>query len=436
MNQDFSELYRYYGFYENELRQNILGFWLPRCEDREAGGFVNCFDNCGRQLLSYDKYTWSQGRFVWLFSRLACTSAPMFNWEEREEFLRLAGQGAAFLMQHCLLGPEDYRCTFLMERDGTAKRTEPGAPLDRSIYADCFAILGLAMYSYAAHTPEAYQFAKKLYCSAVARVRARNFNTLPYPLSAQYRAHGIPMIFSNVTRELYRAAELLDKAFAPALLEDLEGFTTDVLEHFTDRNDRIHEVIYADNRELLQILGQHMNPGHTLEDVWFELDSAQLLGKQALWNEKLYRICKQALASGWDEEYGGLLHFCAMQGGAPDGDTTGVADEPMTRQLAGWGDKLWWVHSEALYTTLRCALETGDAAFWQWHEKIFTYTYQTFPYRDPEIREWTQICTREGRPQDKVVALPVKDPFHIARNLILSIELLSQTLSAHAGIRM
>ena len=57
MNLNFSELYRYYGFYQNELRQNILGFWLPRCEDRMFGGFVNCFDNCGKQLMSYDKYT-------------------------------------------------------------------------------------------------------------------------------------------------------------------------------------------------------------------------------------------------------------------------------------------------------------------------------------------------------------------------------------------
>ena len=81
------------------------------------GGFVNCFDNCGKQLMSYDKYTWSQGRFLWLFSRLACTPAPMFNQTERQEFLRLARQDAAFLMEHCLLAPDDWRCTFLMERE-------------------------------------------------------------------------------------------------------------------------------------------------------------------------------------------------------------------------------------------------------------------------------------------------------------------------------
>ena len=45
---------------------------------------------------------------------------------------------------------------------------------------------------------------------------------------------------------------------------------------------------------------------------------------------------------------------------------------------------------------------------------------------DRSIGEWIQILTREGRPQEKVVALPVKDPFHIIRNLLLICELLSE----------
>ena len=42
------------------------------------------------------------------------------------------------------------------------------------------------------------------------------------------------------------------------------------------------------------------------------------------------------------------------------------------------------------------------------------------------MREWIQIRTREGYPQEKVVALPVKDPYHIIRNVILIIELLEE----------
>ena len=43
------------GFYENELVNNFLSFWLPRCEDKENGGFLNCFDNKGEHLVSKNK---------------------------------------------------------------------------------------------------------------------------------------------------------------------------------------------------------------------------------------------------------------------------------------------------------------------------------------------------------------------------------------------
>lgn len=422
---DPGNVYCLYGFYQNELRQNMLGFWLPRCEDKEHGGFVNCFDNRGENLVSHDKYTWSQGRFVWMFARLAVTPAPMFSDAERQEFLRLAKNGADFLMKHCLMGADDWRCVFLMERDGTPKEVTPGAPLDMSIYADCFAVLGLGMYAYASGDKAAYVFAKKLYGSIVDRVEAGQFNTLPYPLSACYRAHGIPMILDNTARELYRAAEKLDPDYAPELKADMLRFASDVLDHFVDEQNCMHEVIHSDNTMFPQILGQHMNPGHTIEDVWFLLDAAEICEKPE-WKEKIYAIAKRALESGWDQEFGGILHFSGLMGGEPVGDLAGVEEETMTKQLSGWADKLWWIHSEALYSTLRCYFTSEDPVFLDWHDKVFDYTYQTFPNPDPNVREWIQIRCQDGQPQEKVVALPVKDPFHICRNLILIIELLAK----------
>ena len=176
---DHNKLYTMFGFYENELKANILHYWLKRCEDREYGGFVNCYTNDGKELFSYDKFTWSQGRFVWMFAKLADTEAPVFDKEEREKLLSLARQGAYFLMEHCLMEEDDWRCVFLMERDGTPKEVEPGAPLDMSIYADCFVIAGVGMYAAASGDMKAYRFAKRLYDSAVDRVERDEFNTLP-----------------------------------------------------------------------------------------------------------------------------------------------------------------------------------------------------------------------------------------------------------------
>jgi N-acylglucosamine 2-epimerase len=71
---------------------------------------------------------------------------------------------------------------------------------------------------------------------------------------------------------------------------------------------------------------------------------------------------------------------------------------------------------------------TGEERYWRLYNQVHEYTFATFPHPDPEIGEWIQIRDREGKPESKVVALPVKDPFHIARNLILIIQLLEQAL--------
>ena len=222
---------------------------------------------------------------------------------------------------------------------------------------------------------------------------------------------------------MYQAAQALSPEDCPALREQLRAFASDVLLHFIDKDHLIREVISADRTFFPRILGRHINPGHSLEDAWFEMDAAAICGEA--WEEQLLAVVRATLNAGWDKEYGGLLHFAGLTGGKPDGDRTGVEDEPMTAQLAGWGDKLWWVHSEALYCTLRCYFTSeGDEDFLVWHERIAEYTLRRFRNPDPAVREWIQILARDGTPQEKVVALPVKDPFHITRNLILMIELL------------
>ena len=83
------------------------------------------------------------------------------------------------------------------------------------------------------------------------------------------------------------------------------------------------------------------------------------------------------------------------------------------------------MHSETLYASLLFHAVTGDDKFMEIHDKVLDYVEKHFINPDRKTGEWIQILTREGLPQDKVVALPVKDPFHITRNLLLICELLA-----------
>lgn len=77
-----------------------------------------------------------------------------------------------------------------------------------------------------------------------------------------------------------------------------------------------------------------------------------------------------------------------------------------------------------LYALMLAYELSGDADICGLYEKAHRYTFATFPHSDPVVGEWIQIRDRYGRPSDKVVALPVKDPFHILRNFFMAVELL------------
>lgn len=413
------------GFYENELINNLLAFWLPRCVDKENGGFFNCFNNAGDRLVSKDKYTWSQGRFVWIFAKLAGMQSNTFARVQREIFQALSLNGCEFLRAHCLLGPEDWRCAFLLDDAGKAKQVSGYEALDLSVYADCFVVTGFARYARVSGDRDVWAFVRSLYDSILARIEVGAYNTLPYPLSPVYRAHGIPMILTNITCEMHGAATLLEPAMTGALKEKLRIFTRDILSHFVDESGALREIISADNSFINNPLGQHINPGHTLEDMWFVIEAMDIL-EETGWLDQIARIVRRTLDLGWDRTYGGILHFAPLEGCSLNNSAGEAEGEPMLQLIrSDWGSKLWWVHSEALYTTLLLYDRTGDASFFEMHKKIADYTFTHFPNADPEIREWTQILARDGTPQDKVVALPVKDPFHIIRNVAQIIELLT-----------
>ncbi len=141
---------------------------------------------------------------------------------------------------------------------------------------------------------------------------------------------------------------------------------------------------------------------------------------------KAGEITKNALRLGWDEEFGGILHYCTDDKSKLKSDAIPPENEPIYFQvLNGCDDKLWWPHSEALYATLLFYNITNDKDFLLWYNTIKEYTFKTFPNDNKVVREWVQIRKRNGSFEEKVVALPVKAPYHITRNFMLIIEMLN-----------
>jgi N-acylglucosamine 2-epimerase len=176
------------------------------------------------------------------------------------------------------------------------------------------------------------------------------------------------------------------------------------------------------------LLARQRTPGHVLEACWFLLDAADTIATDALPASGLLDlahlgdIAAFSFDLGWDQEQGGLLRYVDKDSGEPRGRRIGD-DRYEDLVVRTWDTKLWWPNAEALYTMLLLGLRTGREGLLEGHACLHAYVTATFPAGPG--REWIQIRDRAGRPLDQTVALPVKDPFHVARALLLSVELLA-----------
>ena len=404
-------------FYKKELYDSVLPFWEKYTKDTEYGGVFTCFSNNGGEMLSEDKYIWSQGRMLFVLSRILKHAA--IDEKRLAELSALADKTCEFLIRVSRL--ENGNCVFLTDRAGNKKLS--GGVLDASFYADCFVILGTAEYAAYKKDYDALAFSLDLYLHTRERVATGNLRTDPYPVPSGYRTHGITMIMTNTARTLADAMDCLCHPDAPVISNQAYEYAKDTLDSFTDENDILHEMVRLDGTfDTDSQIGRYVNPGHTIEDCWFmESEFVKYSDKERY--EKTKRVLKNALRLGWDAEYGGIRLFADMQGGAPHGTVPDPTEPMLKKTTEDNGSKLWWVHSEALYSTL---LFGQDEEIFSWYGKIKEYTFATFPNRENDRGEWIQIRARNGKPENRVVALPVKDPFHIMRNMLLIIELLEK----------
>jgi N-acylglucosamine 2-epimerase len=377
-----------YSRYRTLLLDHVVPFWFRYGIDWQDGGVLSCIREDG-SLVSGDKFLWSQARSVWTFSAL-------YNRiEKRPEFLRAAENSLRFLLDH----GRDHRGRWVYHTDRAGNVLEGAV----SIYADCFAVYGLSEYCRAVMDERARTVALDTFARIRHRVEEPDFQeTAPYPLPPGWRNHGIPMILTEVTNELAQTTGNED-------LERLaDEYVRRVMQHFVRPEKKaVLEFLTRDYRELPPPAGTFVMPGHAIESMWFVMHVARRRGNQEL-IRRAAEVMRWHLELGWDPEFGGLFLSCDLDGHEP--------------YLPHSDRKLWWPHVEALYATLLAHELTGEPWCLEWHEKVSDWAWAHFPV--PETGEWHQRLTREGQPTTEVVALPVKDPFHLPRAAILILQLL------------
>lgn len=414
-------------FYREHVNGVLLPFWMDLALDKRHGGVFTCFENAGDSLRSTDKYTWSQGRFVWVLSRLASLCDRRIMPGDASWHLEHASKTVGFLRENAFL--ENGNCAFLLTESGEKIESQPGEGFDTSFYADCFVVLGFSEFARIARDSETLEIAVQLYDRIRRRLSTGGAPSEPYPVNENFKAHSVSMIMLNVSQELRNTLRSISHPRTEELHSLSREYMVEIMETFVDQQRGIlREMLPRTKGGSCEdtVLARHVNPGHTVECMWFVIDEALAQGCEK-YVESATHFIEKAIEVGWDEEYGGLLRFIDRDGGPPRGRRLGDRYERLV--LETWDTKLWWPHAEALYATLRAREVTGEGRFEQLYEYIHDYVFRTFPDPDSNFGEWVQIRDRRGGPVDKLVALPVKDPYHTLRGALLTIELL------HRGTR-
>lgn len=379
MTHDLQELINQY---KNELFENVLPFWLSKSIDKECGGYFTCLDREGN-VFDTDKFIWLQGREVWLLSMLYNNVAP------RKEWLDAAIGGAEFLKKYGHDGNFDWYFSV----------TREGKPLvmPYNIFSYTFATMAFGQLAKATGNKEYEHIALETWKKILARQNnpKDRWNKLA-PGTRPLKNFALPMILCNLVLEIQH---ILGDSM---LKETTDAFLHEVLDVFIrpELGGLVMENVLDDGSLCDCFEGRHMNPGHSIEAMWFIMDLGQRLGRPEL-IEKAKDTALTMLEYGWDKEFGGIFYFMDLKGCPP--------------QELEWDQKLWWVHIETLISMIKAYRLTGDKRCLEWFERVHDYTWSHF--KDQQFPEWFGYLNRRGE-----VLLPLKGGkwkgcFHVPRGL-------------------
>jgi mannobiose 2-epimerase len=402
---DWGALAREYGpRLERILRENILAFWLPRCLDRERGGYIINFDRQGREIPGGVKMIVTQARMVWLFSRLARAGYC------GKECLDAAEHGYRFLRDRMW---DAENGGFYWEVDITgSQKLRP----HKHLYGQAFALYAVSEYALASGNPSVKEFAAGFFNLLDSKAHDpiyggyreffnRDWSAPPAGVNS-YMSAGAAEKLMNTHLHLMEALTTLYRA-APTPLARERLIELIAIESSAVVRKDLGACTDKYARDWTPLLGSdfaRVSYGHDVENVWLLIDACNAAG---LSNYPLHDLYRAMFA--YSQKYG----FDTQAGGFFD---SGPFNQPADRR-----NKVWWVQAEGLVSALYMYRETGDSSYLE----VFRKTLDFIERRqvDWEFGEWFDSVHAEGvlRPAK---AHAWKAGYHNGRAMIECLEIL------------
>lgn len=368
--------------YQDDLKENILPFWLKYGLDRVHGGVYTCVDRDGT-LIDSTKSVWFQGRFGFI-----CAYAYN-NIEANEEWLRASKSCVDFIEQHCF--DTDGRMYFEVTAEGKPVRKR------RYVFSECFAAIAMSEYAIASGDRSYAQKALALFKQILHFINTKGILEPKYCEGVEMQGHSITMILINTAARIREAIPAVE-------LDEQISLSIETLQRYFihPEFEALLETVGPNGEFIDTIIGRTINPGHCIETAWFLLEEAKYRGGDPQLTEVAVKILDWSWKWGWDKEYGGLINFR---------DCKGLPVQDYSQDM-----KFWWPQTEAIIATLYAYEATGEERFLHMHQQISDWTYAHFP--DTEYGEWYGYLHRDGTVAQPAKGNIFKGPFHIPRMMI------------------
>ena len=376
-------------WYERELTENILPFWLKYGLDRVHGGVYTCLDRDGT-LMDPTKSVWFQGRFGYV-------AAYAYNHVRPEpEWLAASKSCIDFIEAHCI--DLDGHMFFSVTKEGRPVRKR------RYVFSETFAAIAMAEYAKATGDAAYVEKAVALFHNIRRMLAEPGF--LPPKSYVPGISHSITMILINVALVLKQVSA--DPALDAQIAESVHEIETYLMH---PEFECILESVAPDGSLIDTCEGRTINPGHGIETAWFLMEAGQVYGDDRL--RKLgVQVYDWQFKWGWDEEFGGIINFR---------DCKGFPCQDYSQDM-----KFWWPQCETVIAALYAYRVTGDEKYLDIWLQADAWMREHF--RDPEYGEWYGYLHRDGTVAQPAKGNLFKGPFHIPRMLVKAGELCREIL--------
>ena len=384
------------GEFRRELTENILPFWMRYTVDREHGGFygkVTCDLKVEKEAA---RAAVINARLLWTFSAACRLLGP--------EYRETADWAYAYIVdkfwdrQH---GGIYWMLDFL------------GNPISdrKQIYAQAFAIYGLAEYYRATGVAESLERAKQLFrlieekshepvYGGYLEACSRDWGALD-DLRLSEKDLNSPKSMNTHLHVMEAYTNLLRVWRDPVLEACQKGLLEVTMDRIVDGATG-HFKLFFDNQ--WNSLSDHISFGHDIEGSWLIFEAAEVLGDAELFARARRLAVEMAFAvyeQGLDKD--GSLFY--------EADSKGVFIDP---------NKHWWAQAEAVVGFYNAWQISRDVRFLEAARRAWEYIDEKVV--DKVHGEWHAKLSPQGMPfteqedpNDACLAGPWKCPYHNSR---------------------